>query len=165
MLERLATRIEQVVNLLAIVCFSIIFLAVLLQIFFRFVLRSPFVWTEELSRCLFIWTCFLGWIIALRRGSHIRVTFFLEMLPAPLKRVVLIGLQCLAVFFLLYLAWFGGALTLRSANVPTVTLFFTWMYVYLAVPVSAVIMLFYTLLDMIKLFQGQHVTISSEPLE
>ena len=165
MLERLATRIEQVVNLLAIVAFSIIFLVVLLQIFFRFILHSPFVWAEELSRCLFIWVCFFGWIIALRRGTHIRVTFFLDMLPVQIRRILLIGLQFIAIFFLAYLGWYGSALALRSANVPTVTLFFTWMYVYLAVPVSAVIMLLYTVLDIIKLFRGQSITISPETLE
>ncbi len=41
MLEKLSFAIEQVINIMAIIFFSLIFSIMLLQIFFRYVLDSP----------------------------------------------------------------------------------------------------------------------------
>jgi TRAP-type C4-dicarboxylate transport system permease small subunit len=153
MLERTARIIEHVVNRIATVLFSVIFITMLLQIFFRYVLDSPLVWTEELCRYLFIWTCFLGWTIALRKKSHIRISYFIELLPHSLGKVVTFIFQILIFVFLIQLLRYGIAMTARSFSVPTITLFFSWAYVYIAVPLSATIMLLYSVVDMIDFFR------------
>jgi TRAP-type C4-dicarboxylate transport system permease small subunit len=153
MLERAARLIEQVVNKVAIILFSVVFVTMLLQIFFRYVLDSPLVWTEELCRYLFIWTCFLGWTIALRQKSHIRISFFIERLPPSLAKGVTFVFQILIFVFLIQLFRYGIAMTMRSFSVPTITLFFSWAYVYLAVPLSAAIMLLYSVVDVIDFFR------------
>jgi TRAP-type C4-dicarboxylate transport system permease small subunit len=154
MLEKLSFAIEQVINIMAIIFFSLIFSIMLLQIFFRYVLDSPLVWTEELCRYLFIWICFLGWTIALKRGSHIRISFVIERMPWRLRKIILILLQFLILFFLLQLIRLGIAMVQRSFSVPTITLFFSWAYVYLAAPISAIIMFLYSLLHLCALFRG-----------
>lgn len=153
-LTRLTSALERVVNSVAIVFFSLIFSIMLLQIFFRYVLSSPLVWTEELCRYLFIWICFLGWTIALKRGSHIRINFVIERIPWRFRKVLLILFQVLILFFLLQLTRFGIAMVQRSFSVPTITLFFSWAYVYLAAPLSAVIMFLYSLLHLLELLRG-----------
>jgi TRAP-type C4-dicarboxylate transport system permease small subunit len=40
----------------------------------------------------------------------------------------------------------------RSFSVPTITLFFSWAYVYLAAPISAIIMFLYSLLHYVHYF-------------
>lgn len=155
MLGKVTHTIEHVVNVVSIVLFSLIFGVMLLQIFFRYVLNSPLVWTEELCRYMFIWICFLGWTIALRRKSHIRISFVLERLPLLLQKIVLVLFHLLILFFLVQLTRFGVAMTMRSFSVPTITLFFSWAYVYLAVPVSAVIMILYSILDFIDLLRKE----------
>lgn len=153
-LTKLTSVLESVVNIIAIFFFSLIFGIMLLQIFFRYVLSSPLVWTEELCRYLFIWICFLGWPIALKRGSHIRINFVIDRIPWRLRKIILILFQILIFFFLLQLMRFGIAMVQRSFSVPTVTLFFSWAYVYLAAPVSAIIMFLYSLLHLLELFRG-----------
>jgi len=153
MLEKTARILEHMVNRIATVLFSVIFITMLLQIFFRYMLDSPLVWTEELCRYLFIWTCFLGWTIALRRKSHIRISYFIELLPYSLGKMVTFVFQLLIFVFLIQLLRYGIAMTARSFSVPTITLFFSWAYVYLAVPLSAAIMLLYSVVDVIDLFR------------
>jgi TRAP-type C4-dicarboxylate transport system permease small subunit len=153
MLTKTVHILEHVVNRISIVIFSVIFITMLLQIFFRYVLNSPLVWTEELCRYLFIWTCFLGWTIALRKKSHIRISFFMDRLPFSLGKIVQLVFQLLIFVFLIQLLRYGIALTARSFSVPTITLYISWAYVYLAAPLSAAIMLLYSVVDVIDLFR------------
>ena len=53
---------------LAIALFTVMFALVLAQVVARKFL-DPLVWSDELARYLFIWVCFLGWIIASRKHA------------------------------------------------------------------------------------------------
>src|SRR4029077_3744377 len=48
--------------------------------------RHPFSWTDEASGFLMVWLACLGWMIATRRGVHIRIRFFQNMLPGQAWR-------------------------------------------------------------------------------
>jgi TRAP-type C4-dicarboxylate transport system permease small subunit len=63
-----------------------ILVTMVLQVTFRYVLNAPLVWTEELARILYIWACYLGAPVALRRGNHVTIVFVSERLPRPLGR-------------------------------------------------------------------------------
>ena len=49
------------------------------QIFLRFVFNSPLAWMEEVDRYLFVWSVYLGSAVALAKGTHIRVTFLIDL--------------------------------------------------------------------------------------
>src|ERR1700693_204425 len=44
------------------------------SVLFRYVLRSPLVWSDELATILLLWLAMLGAGLAYRRGEHIRMT-------------------------------------------------------------------------------------------
>jgi len=56
----------------------------LLQVFHRFMLNSSLSWSEEAQIFGHIWVVFLGIPIAYRRGAHLYIETFRDMLPAPL---------------------------------------------------------------------------------
>jgi len=60
-------------------CMGYFALATFVQVFFRFVLRSPLAWTDETARYAFIWMVFLGAAVAVKKKTHIRVDL-LELL-------------------------------------------------------------------------------------
>ena len=125
--------------------FGAIFVIMLLQIAFRYLLNSPLVWTEELARYLYIWACYLGAAVALRRGNHIVIALVRERLPARLATAVMLGTQALALFFLGGLAWQGVRLAVRAHTVLAITLPIPWSAIYAAASVSAVLMILETL--------------------
>ena len=43
---------------------------IILQVFFRYVLKGSLPWSEELSRYLMIWVTFVGASIGVKRGAH-----------------------------------------------------------------------------------------------
>lgn len=44
----------------------------------RYVFHVPLVWSDELAGILFLWLSMLGAVVALRRGSHMRMTAFVS---------------------------------------------------------------------------------------
>ncbi len=55
--------------LLTMVCFTLI------QIAGRYILSTPFPWTEELTRYMFIWMVFIAVGYSTKGDNHIRITF------------------------------------------------------------------------------------------
>jgi TRAP-type C4-dicarboxylate transport system permease small subunit len=125
--------------------FVAILVVMILQVAFRYVLNTPLVWTEELARILFIWACYLGAPVATRRGNHVTITFVLERLPKGPGRVVALGIQAVSLVFFLQLAILGAVLAARSHTVEAITLPIPWSLIYLAVPLSAALMILQTL--------------------
>ncbi len=52
----------------------------------RFVFDAPIVWVDELASTIFIWLAMLGSAVALRQGTHMRLTFLASRAPPALRR-------------------------------------------------------------------------------
>ena len=64
-----------------------ILLVALIQVGNRFVINSSLSWSEEAQIFGHIWIVFLGIPIALRRGSHLYIETFCDMLPTRARFV------------------------------------------------------------------------------
>lgn len=148
--EKVYQRVNRMLNAFGVVLFILIFTVVLVQVFMRYVLGSPLVWSEELARYLFIWVSYLGWVFASRAGTHIRISAFFDALPAPVKQTVWVAHQILIIVFAVILGWLGYRMVLKNLDVPTVTLFFTYSVVYAVVPLASFLILFQTVYDVIR---------------
>jgi TRAP-type C4-dicarboxylate transport system permease small subunit len=71
---------DRIVRGAAVALLLSLLVAVLLGVLSR-QLNAPLAWTDELAQYLLVWTGFVGWIIAARRRSHIRITVFADKLP------------------------------------------------------------------------------------
>ncbi|MBQ6123099.1 MAG: TRAP transporter small permease subunit, partial [Clostridia bacterium] len=72
---------ETLIDWMSVILLTGIFVLGLCQVFWRWVLRDPIIWSEELIQLTYVWICYLGWAIAERKDSHIRITAILNMLP------------------------------------------------------------------------------------
>lgn len=57
-----------------------------MQVVLRFAFNQPYAWAEEVTRYLFVWTVFLGAIVGLVNGSHVRVDFLSQILGSRFER-------------------------------------------------------------------------------
>ena len=71
-LHALAKWSDRLVEAAAVVLLLAMLAAVFLGVVFRLV-GEPLAWSDELAQYLLVWTAFIGWIIASRRRSHIRI--------------------------------------------------------------------------------------------
>jgi len=70
----------------------------------RYGFNKPLTWSDELASVLFLWLAMLGAVIALRRGEHMRLTTFVNMLrPDRRAWVDTLGALIVIVFVLLIL--------------------------------------------------------------
>src|SRR5258706_5504409 len=86
---------------------AIVIVPVTLQIVTRYTALIPsWIWTEELSRFLFIWMIMLGAMIGVREGSHF-VVDVLPDLPPRANAFVQIVTNLLVLVFALVFVWWG----------------------------------------------------------
>lgn len=81
-MKRLLDAIDRVAEAIVFAVFAVIVVVALLQVFHRFALNSSLSWSEELQIFGHIWIVFLGIPIAYRRGAHLYIETFCDMLPA-----------------------------------------------------------------------------------
>jgi TRAP-type C4-dicarboxylate transport system permease small subunit len=141
-------------NGLAIALFVAIFLVVLLQVLMRYGLGTPLIWSEELARYLFVWISFIGWVLAARNKSHIRIAVVEQALPGRLKRPLRAVHATLTLAFALALGGLGCRTVQSNLDVPTVTLGVPYALVYLAVPLTGLLLAFQALLDLFESFRS-----------
>lgn len=51
----------------------------------RAVFKSPIIWSDELASILFLWLAMLGSALAVQRGTHMRLTFFVLKMPPRIR--------------------------------------------------------------------------------
>jgi TRAP-type C4-dicarboxylate transport system permease small subunit len=56
------------------------------QVLLRFGFHRPQPWAEEINRYCFVWATYLGAILAVAKGTHIRVTVLTDALPDAWRR-------------------------------------------------------------------------------
>lgn len=88
--------------------------------------NEPLSWTDEMSGYLMVWIACLGWMIATRHGSHIRIRLLLDKLPGRAWRGSEVLLQGAV-------ALIGGVVAWQSVHLMKVNLDIEAM----SLPVSA----------------------------
>jgi len=144
-MARLAAVFDWWTCLLCVLLFAAILIVMILQVVFRYALNSPLTWTEELARILYIWACYLGAPVALRRGNHVTIVFVAERLPGLLSRFVGLAIQGMSLIFFCALTVLGTILAMKSHSIEAITLPIPWSVIYAAAPLSAVLMILQSL--------------------
>jgi TRAP-type C4-dicarboxylate transport system permease small subunit len=105
---RLLDGVDRGVELLVAAIFAAMLAIGLLQVFHRFLLNSSLSWSEEAQIFGHIWIVFLGIPIAYRRGGHLYIETFRDMLPAGIGRAFDLTIELLWAAFavsLMVLGW------------------------------------------------------------
>jgi TRAP-type transport system small permease protein len=124
------------------------------SVFCRFVLKQPLSWTEEVILVCMVWMCFLGSSIATKHNEHIFIDFVVTLVPRRLARVMEITSMALVTGVLIVLIWQGALLVERTQEVTTIALGIPTMYMYAAIPFSAVLMLIHNLRNLAAAIRG-----------
>ena len=111
-------------------------------------------WTEETARYLLIWLTFLGACLAYQRGRHIAVTVLSDALP-PLGQRVCRGLIALVtIAFMAVLLQVGLDYMALQSFQQSAALRIPMSAVYAVMPLSAAIMAYMGVVDLLEAVSG-----------
>lgn len=115
-----------------------------IQIFLRFVFNSPLAWTEEVDRYLFVWSLYLGSVVALAKGSHIRVMFLVDLVGPKFEKISGALDKICSFLAFSFIAYHGYKLAYANLNARFYTVeFMPLVLFYLSVPISMTLMAVY----------------------
>lgn len=140
-LEKLDDVITKLTRYLLIIGMVIMVVLVFTQVVTRyFVGNTPF-FIEETSRGMLIWVSLLGASLALRRGQHIGVEFFVKKLPEKIQPFIN-ALAIMFVFgFLLFFLYASFKYSIKQTGLSSATLPISMFWFYLALPVGGFLMI------------------------
>lgn len=147
-LSSLKKKIDFVLKWILVTIMSVMTLNVLWQVFTRFVLKNPSSFTEELARYMLVWLGILGASYVAGQKMHLAIDILSTKLHGKPKSYLEIIIQSLIFLFAFFVMVIGGTrlvtITL-SLNQISAALQIPLGYVYLVVPISGVLMMFYSL--------------------
>ena len=145
-MTKLKNILDKSLEVLVMVAVAVLVIDVLWQVFTRFIMGDPSSWTEELATFLLIWVALLGSAVALGRGAHLGIDYFVGKLDHKMRlRTELFVFAVVALFSFLVMVIGGIGLVARTLelNQISVALKLPMGYVYLAVPISGAFLVLY----------------------
>jgi len=113
----------------------------LAQVVFRFVLKMPLSWSEEVSRYLFIWASMLGASAALDQDKHFRMDILVLVFPEKVKRFLSVVWDLANAVFCVVMVYYGFTLTANNIIQLSPALRISIAIPYVSIPVAGILML------------------------
>jgi len=131
---------------------------VLWQVFTRFVLKNPSSFTEEAARYMMIWVGLLGSAYASGHKSHLALDLITSRFQGARKRASELFIHSVVLLFALGVLVLGGGRLVwiqLSLGQQSAALQLKLGYVYLAVPLAGLFIVFYSLLALRDAVRGE----------
>ena len=128
-----------------------IVIAVLWQVFSRYVLQSASSFTEEIARYLLIWIGILGAAYASGQQDHLAINILPPKLNEKNRIKLRIGINILIILFAIFAMIIGGG-NLVYVNFElgqsSAALAIPLAYVYMVLPISGVLIIVYKVIEL-----------------
>ncbi|MEO6277983.1 TRAP transporter small permease [Roseateles sp.] len=101
MIDAAIDRLCRAIDLLIAAALAVMVVLVFGNVVLRYAFNSGIAVSEEVSRWLFVWLCFLGAVAAMKDGAHLGTDMLVSRLPVAGKKVCMV----LGHLLMLYLTW------------------------------------------------------------
>ncbi len=159
-MKKIKIKIDKIIELVLMGLLSLMVFNVSWQVFSRFILGDPSSWTEELTRYSLIWLGMLGSGYVTGKKMHLAIDYFANKAKQPTRNYIEIFIHATVLLFALTVMVVGGTnlvgLTLYLEQI-SASLQIQLGYVYLALPISGLLIIFYSaenIFETIKSMKG-----------
>lgn len=146
-LSSIKNRIDFILKWAVIIIMAAMTINVLWQVMSRFILSEPSSFTEELARYMLVWLGILGASYVAGQKMHLAVDLLATKLSLKYKSILEILIQFFVFVFALFVMVIGGirlvSITL-TLNQISAALQIKLGFVYIVLPISGLIMMFYS---------------------
>jgi TRAP-type C4-dicarboxylate transport system permease small subunit len=152
-LESIYNTINKIIEKAMIIIFSLLVIDVLGQVFSRYVLSNSPSFTEEFARFSLIWLSILGMAYLSGQKSHLTMDYLYNKLTEEKRKKVSIMIEFVIMLFSIVVLIIGGGnlvyITLSLGQMSS-ALHVPLGYVYAIVPFSGVLIIFYSIFNILK---------------
>jgi TRAP-type C4-dicarboxylate transport system permease small subunit len=132
-----------------------IFVIGMSNVFGRYTGTFSILWSADLQRLLFIWAVFLGTAAAHHSESHLAIDYLRDRFPPQIRRIAVVVSHLLLLVLLGVLMVYGWEVTMLRRNVPYVQLGISHSYAFAALPISAALMVLFTIEAIVRDLRGR----------
>jgi len=150
---RIRKSIDRILEYILIALMSILVLDVLWQVFSRYILTAPSSFTDELAGFLLIWVGLLGAAYVAGTKEHLAIDLLLQKSSPKNRRKLELAINTIIGIFALTVMCVGGVwlvFTRFYLEVYSAALHLPLGYVYLVVPISGILIIFYSIDNSLK---------------
>ena len=101
MIDALIERFCRAIDVLIAAALAVMVVLVFGNVVLRYAFNSGIAVSEEISRWLFVWLCFMGAVVAMKEGAHLGTDMLVSRLPVAGKKACMV----LGHLLMLYLTW------------------------------------------------------------
>ena len=118
---------------------------VCINVFTRYVLKTPFIASIELSRVFFVWACFLAAGITYYKKGHIIISFIYDKFSERVKKWVSITLNILSILFFALITLWSTEVVILIWNTEFPILGISQSWLYMPVPITTLLMYIFSI--------------------
>ena len=154
-MEKLRKTLNNVLNILAGVSFLAMVALTCWQVFTRYVLQNPSSWSEELVSYLFAWMALLGSSVVVGERGHMNIPILVDRMGPGAKKFFHVLAEVIACVFAAVILVLGGVqITNLVMGQMTSSLGVPIGIFYIVLPLSGLINIVYTILNIIGILNG-----------
>lgn len=136
---------------------AVVVLSVVGQVFSRYVLLSPLIWTEEASIFALSWVILLGTSLGVRKNTHLVCDFLPSNMPYLLRTgLAIFGYAMTGVMAIVFI-WYGYQFSVLGLSRFSYSTGLPMVYLYAAMPISGVLTVLYLIEEFIGLWVEEDI--------
>ena len=155
LLQSAIAGFDRLLEVTLVVCMIVMFIFVFINVMMRLLMNSGIDISEELPRFAFVWMCFVGAVVGMRRHSHLGVDMVVAALPLLGRKIcwgISQAIMAVCSAYMLYGTWLQHDIIEKNASaVMQISMLYVYGISYLAGAAIIVI----CLANLVRLLLGQ----------
>ena len=152
---KVRNALSRVLNVLAGGSFLAMVALTCWQVFTRYILKNPSSWSEELVSYLFAWMALLGASLVVGERGHMNIPILVDRAKPGMKKGLAVFSEVVACVFAAVILVYGGIqITTLAMGQMTSSLGVPVGVFYVVLPLSGVLNIIYTILNIIGILNG-----------
>lgn len=139
-----------------------VIIVTVMAVIFRYFLKNPLPWAEELTLFGFAWFTFLGAGSAVRKRSVISLDIFYEMMPSRIKKATKFVTTMLCIIAYCFIIYAGFGILKVVGTQYTTALHIGLHFAYISIPIGGIFTIMALIANMFDAFMDIEIAATSE---
>lgn len=146
---------DRLLEVTLVACMVVMFVLVFINVMMRLLMNSGIDLSEELPRFAFVWMCFVGAVVGMRRHSHLGVDMVVAALPLLGRKIcwgISQAIMAVCSVYMLYGTWLQHDIIEKNASA---VMQISMLYVYGISYLAGAAIIIICLANLVRLALGQ----------